>query len=193
MQTLKVGMIGLGLMGKPMARNILKAGFPLVVHNRSRAAVEELVEDGAEAAWSPEETAARADVVLTMLPDTPNVEQVALGPKGIIHGAHPGLVYVDHSTIKPSAARNIAMVFAKHGVDCLDAPVSGGDVGAREGKLTIMVGGSAEVLERVRPVLMAEGKTITLVGEAGAGQVAKAANQIMTAAQMVYICKKGWR
>ncbi len=182
---LKVGYIGLGLMGKSIARNILKAGFPLVVHNRSRGAVDELVGEGAQAANSPKEVAAQVDVVFTNLPDTPDVEKVVLGENGILAGAHPGLVYVDNSTIKPAAARRIAEELARKNVFALDAPVSGGDIGAKNGTLTIMVGGEASALEKVRPVLMAMGKTVTHVGDAGAGQVAKAANQIMVAAQMV--------
>lgn len=183
--TLTVGYIGLGLMGKSIARNILKAGFPLVVHNRSRPAVDELVSEGAQAASSPAEVTAQVDVIFTNLPDSPDVEQVALGPNGILAGAHPGLVFVDNSTIKPALARQIAEVLGQKGVLCLDAPVSGGDIGARNGTLAVMVGGPAEAFERVLPVFQAMGKTITHVGEAGAGQIAKAANQIMVAAQMV--------
>jgi 2-hydroxy-3-oxopropionate reductase len=182
---LKVGYIGLGLMGKSIARNILKAGFPLVVHNRSRAAVDELVAEGAQVASSPAEVAAQVDVVFTNLPDTPDVEQVVLGADGIRDGAHPGLIWVDNSTIKPAAARTLSLRLAEKGVLSLDAPVSGGDVGARNGTLAIMVGGPAESLEKVMPVFQAMGKTVTHVGDAGAGQVAKAANQIMVAAQMV--------
>ncbi len=182
---LKVGYIGLGLMGKSIARNILKAGFPLVVHNRSRGAVDELVAEGATAASSPREVAAQVDVVFTNLPDTPDVEQVVLGGNGIIEGAHDGLMYVDNSTIKPASARMIAEKLAAKNVLALDAPVSGGDIGARNGTLTIMVGGDASALEKVMPVFQAMGKTVTHVGDAGAGQVAKAANQIMVAAQMV--------
>ena len=185
MSNLRVGYIGLGLMGKSIARNILKAGFPLVVHNRSRAAVEELVGEGAKAAYSPKEVAEQVDVVFTNLPDTPDVESVVLGANGIIEGAHTGLIYVDNSTIKPAAAREIARRLAEKGVLALDAPVSGGDIGARQGTLAIMVGGPSEALEKVRPIFEAMGKTITHVGEAGAGQIAKAANQIMVAAQMV--------
>jgi len=182
---LKVGYIGLGLMGKSIARNILKAGFPLVVHNRSRSAADELAAEGAQAAFSPAEVAAQVDVVFTNLPDTPDVELVTFGPKGISEGAHSGLIWVDNSTIKPAAARALAAKLAEKGVLSLDAPVSGGDIGARDATLTIMVGGPAEALEKVMPVFMAMGKTVTHVGEAGAGQVAKAANQIMVAAQMV--------
>ncbi len=184
-EALKVGYIGLGLMGKSMARNILKAGFPLVVHNRSQAAVDELVAEGARAASSPSEVAGQVDLIFTNLPDSPDVEQVALGPQGVIEAAHPGLIFIDNSTIKPASARTISQRLGEAGVSCLDAPVSGGDIGARDGTLTIMVGGSAEALERARPVLEAVGKTITHVGESGAGQIAKAANQIMVAAQMV--------
>jgi len=182
---LKVGYIGLGLMGKSIARNILKAGFPLVIHNRSPLAVDELAAEGAQAASSPAEVAARVDVVFTNLPDTPDVEKVVLGENGIASGAHPGLIWVDNSTIKPAAARSLAAKLAGMGVLSLDAPVSGGDVGARDGTLAIMVGGPADALDKVMPVLQALGKTITHVGAAGAGQVAKAANQIMVAAQMV--------
>jgi len=184
-EELKVGYIGLGLMGKSIARNILKAGYPLVVHNRSRGSVEELVLEGAKPASRPAEVAAQVDVVFTNLPDSPDVEQVALGAGGIITGAHAGLIFVDNSTIKPATARKIAAEMAERGVSCLDAPVSGGDIGARQGTLAIMVGGPAQAFERVRPVFQAIGKTITHVGEEGAGQIAKAANQIMVAAQMV--------
>jgi 2-hydroxy-3-oxopropionate reductase len=183
--SLKIGYIGLGLMGKSIARNILKAGFPLVVHNRSRAAVDELVSEGASQAKTPAEVAYKVDVIFTNLPDSPDVELVALGENGIIHGAHQGLIYVDNSTIKPATARHIADVFREKDVECLDAPVSGGDIGARQGTLAIMVGGSAEAVEIVHPVFAAMGKSVTHVGGSGAGQIAKAANQIMVAAQMV--------
>ena len=182
---LKVGYIGLGLMGKSIARNILKSGYPLVVHNRSRAAVDELVAEGAQAAFSPAEVASQVEVVFTNLPDSPDVEKVVLGTDGILEGARAGLVYVDNSTIKPATARLIAERLATKGVLSLDAPVSGGDIGARDGTLAIMVGGPTEALEKVRPIFEVMGKTITHVGDSGAGQIAKAANQIMVAAQMV--------
>jgi 2-hydroxy-3-oxopropionate reductase len=182
---LKVGYIGLGLMGKSMARNILKAGFPLFVHNRSQAAVDELVAEGAKAASTPAVAAAQVDIVFTNLPDTPDVEQVVLGERGIIEGAYEGLIYVDNSTIKPASARMIAEKLSAKNVLALDAPVSGGDIGAKNGTLTIMVGGDASALKKAMPVFQSMGKSITHVGEAGAGQVAKAANQIMVAAQMV--------
>ncbi|MFZ6027383.1 MAG: NAD(P)-dependent oxidoreductase [Chloroflexota bacterium] len=181
----RVGYIGLGLMGKSIARNLLKAGFPVTVHNRSRAAVDALAAEGAAAAFSPAEVAAQSDIVFTNLPDSPDVEQVALGPGGILESARPGMIFVDNSTIKPATARHIAGVLGEKGVLCLDAPVSGGDIGARDGTLAIMVGGPSEAVEKVMPVFQAMGKTITHVGEAGAGQIAKACNQIMVAAQMV--------
>jgi 2-hydroxy-3-oxopropionate reductase len=181
---LKVGYIGLGLMGKSIARNILKAGFPLVIFNRSSSAVEELVHEGASAAHSAAEVASLVDIVFTNLPDSPDVEKVALGKNGIIEGAHQGLIFVDNSTIKPASARMIAEKLSAKGAQSLDAPVSGGDIGAKNGTLTIMVGGPAEAVEKVMPVFKAMGKTITHVGDSGAGQVAKAANQIMVAAQM---------
>ena len=181
---LKVGYIGLGLMGKSIARNILNAGFPLVVHNRSSASVNELVGEGAIAANSPADVASQVDVVFTNLPDSPDVEKVALGKNGIIEGAHRGLIFVDNSTIKPASARMIAEKLSAKGVLSLDAPVSGGDIGAKNGTLTIMVGGPSEAVEKVMPIFNAMGKTVTHVGDSGAGQVAKAANQIMVAAQM---------
>lgn len=183
--THKIGYIGLGIMGKPMARNIMKAGYELVVHNRSRRSVRELVSEGAVEAHSPAEVADQVDVVFTNLPDSPDVEMVALGKDGIIEGAREGLIYIDNSTIKPASARLVGNKLAEEGVKMLDAPVSGGDIGAVQGTLTIMVGGEAEVLDKVMPVLRAVGKTITHVGGLGDGQIAKAANQIMVAAQMV--------
>jgi len=181
----KLGYIGLGLMGKPMARNLLKAGYQVVVHNRSREVVKQLVSEGAEEAFSPREVASRVDIIFTNLPDSPDVELVALGKDGILEGTREGLIYVDHSTIKPSLARKIESEFRAQGAFALDAPVSGGDIGAQQGTLAIMVGGPEEVLDQVRPIFEVVGKTITHVGEAGSGQIAKAANQIMVAAQMV--------
>jgi 2-hydroxy-3-oxopropionate reductase len=184
-EKLKVGYIGLGLMGKSMARNILRAGFPLVVHNRSRAAVDELAAEGATPAFSSAEVAGQVDVVFTNLPDSPDVEEAAFGAGGVIEQVKPGTIFVDNSTIKPATARKIARLFLEKGVQCLDAPVSGGDIGARQATLAIMVGGPIEAFEAVQPVFAAMGKTITRVGDSGAGQIAKAANQIMVAAQMV--------
>ncbi|MBG0783631.1 MAG: NAD-binding protein [Anaerolineaceae bacterium] len=182
---MKIGYIGLGLMGKPMARNLMKAGYQLVVHNRSRASVKELVAEGAEEAFSPAEVAEKVDVIFTNLPDSPDVELVALGKDGIIEGSHDGLIFIDNSTIKPATARMIGKQLEAKGVEMLDAPVSGGDIGAINGTLSIMVGGSQPAFEKVYPLLTALGKTITHVGGLGDGQIAKAANQIMVAAQMV--------
>jgi 2-hydroxy-3-oxopropionate reductase len=182
---LKVGYIGLGLMGKPMARNILRAGYPLVVHNRSRGSVNDLVKEGAVPAENPAQVARQVDVVFTNLPDSLDVEKVALGKNGVIEGAHEGLIFVDNSTIKPATARIIADKLGEVGITCLDAPVSGGDIGAQKGTLAIMVGGPKSAVEIVLPIFESTGKTITHVGESGAGQIAKAANQIMVAAQMV--------
>ena len=186
---LKIGYIGLGLMGKPIAYNILQAGFQLIVHNRSQAAVNELVSLGAKSAQTPAETASQVDVIFTNLPDSPDVELVALGNNGIIDGAHEGLIHVDNSTIKPAVARKIADELDKKGVMCLDAPVSGGDIGAQKGTLAIMVGGPKAAVDKVMPVFNAMGKTITHVGESGTGQIAKCANQIMVAAQMTALAE----
>ena len=182
---LTVGYIGLGLMGKSMARNIMKAGFPLVVHNRSQDAVKELVAEGAKSAGNPAELAGQVDVIFTNLPDSPDVELVVMGKDGIIEGVKQGAIFVDNSTIKPASARHVAQILAEKGVFSLDAPVSGGDIGAKNGTLTIMVGGPKEALERVMPILQVVGKTITHIGDSGTGQIAKACNQIMVAAQMV--------
>ena len=181
----RIGYIGLGLMGKAIASNLLRAGFELTVHNRSRAAVQDLVSLGASEAESPQQVAVASELVITNLPDSPDVEAVVLGSDGVLDGASAGMIYVDNSTIKPETARSIAHALAKKSVSALDAPVSGGDVGAKDGTLAIMVGGPKEVFVRALPIFEAMGKTITHVGESGAGQVAKACNQVMVAAQMV--------
>ncbi|MEJ2560293.1 MAG: 2-hydroxy-3-oxopropionate reductase [Anaerolineae bacterium] len=180
----RVGFIGLGLMGKPMTRNLMRAGYPLTVHNRSRGPVDELVAEGATPAASPKEVAAQVDVVITCLPDSPDVELVALGPDGIIQGGHPGLTLIDMSTIAPAAALRIAGKLAERGIRWLDAPVSGGDIGARQGTLAIMVGGDEEVFQDCLELFQAMGKNIVRVGGNGAGQVAKACNQIVVAGTM---------
>lgn len=182
--SLRLGFIGLGLMGKPMAGHLLKAGFPITVHNRSQAAVEELVAAGAKGARTPKEVATQSDIVFTCLPDSPDVEKIALDDDGLIESSRQGLIVVDHSTIKPATSRKIAERLAVAGVQFLDAPVSGGQLGAQNGTLTIMVGGDAAALERARPAMQAYGKAITHIGASGAGQVAKCCNQIMVAAQM---------
>jgi len=176
-----VGFIGLGIMGKPMALNVLKAGFPLVVHNRSRGPVDEVVAAGAEDGGSPKGVAERAEIILMCLPDSPDVQRVVEGPDGIFEGISPGKVIVDMSTISPMVARDLTAKAERLGAEMLDAPVSGGEVGARQGTLSIMVGGKPEVFERVLPVFQAMGKNIVRIGDAGAGQVAKACNQIIVA------------
>jgi 2-hydroxy-3-oxopropionate reductase len=180
-----IGYIGLGLMGAPMARNLMKAGHTLIVHNRSRAIVDELANEGATPAQSPREVAAQSEFVFTNLPDSPDVEQVVLGDDGIIKGAHDNLIYIDNSTIKPETARHIADKLATVGVMALDAPVSGGDIGAQAGTLTIMVGGDKAAFDAARPLFEILGKTITYIGTDGAGQIAKAANQVIVAGTMV--------
>lgn len=182
----QIGFIGLGIMGKPMAMHLARAGFSLnIVGTRARKAVEELQQHGARVFGSAKEVAAHSEAVITSLPDTPDVLETALGKDGIMEGARRGLLYVDMSTISPAAARRIAVEMEAKGVDALDAPVSGGQKGAIEATLSIMVGGSAEAFERARPLFEAMGKTIVHVGGSGAGQVAKAANQI--------ICAIGWQ
>ncbi|CAG0934066.1 2-hydroxy-3-oxopropionate reductase [Thermoflexales bacterium] len=182
---MRVGFIGLGLMGKPMAGHLIKAGYPLTVHNRSRAAVNELVTLGAQAAASPRAVAMNSAVVITMLPDSPDVESVINGPDGILAGARPGLIHVDMSTIAVTATRRIAALEAEHEVIHLDAPVSGGEIGAQNATLTIMAGGDEDAMRVVEPIFKVLGKRITHLGPSGCGQVAKACNQIMVAAQMV--------
>jgi 2-hydroxy-3-oxopropionate reductase len=181
----KIGYIGLGIMGASMARNLMKARHELVVHNRSQGIVEELAKEGATPASSPREVAEQVEFVFTNLPDSPDVELVVLGENGIIEGAHEGLIYVDNSTIKPETARTIAERLAAVGVLALDAPVSGGDVGARDGTLTIMVGGPQEAFDKALPLFEAMGKAYVLVGDSGAGQIAKVCNQIVVGAQMM--------
>jgi 2-hydroxy-3-oxopropionate reductase len=176
-----VGVIGLGLMGRPMASNLLKAGFPVTVFNRSRPAIDALVAEGATAAASPAEVGRASDVVITMVPDAPDVEAVLLGPDGVCSGARPGTLLIDMSTIAPAAVRRIHEQVTAKGFRMLDAPVSGGDVGAKAGTLSIMAGGTAEDFERAKGVFGAMGKTVTYCGPAGAGQLVKACNQIMVA------------
>jgi 2-hydroxy-3-oxopropionate reductase len=174
-----VGFIGLGIMGKPMARNLLRAGYPLVVLNRSRGPVDELVADGARAGSSPREVAAASDVVITMLPDSPDVEAVVLAADGVAAGIRSGALYIDMSTIAPATTRAIAVRLRDAGVDVLDAPVSGGEKGAIEATLSIMIGGTDAAFGRAEPILRALGKNIVHVGPDGAGQVTKACNQIV--------------
>lgn len=176
-----VGLIGLGIMGRPMGRNLIKAGYRLTVHNRSRGPVDEMVAEGATAADSPRAVAAQTDVVITMLPDSPDVEAVLRGPDGVLAGVRPGSTIIDMSTIAPLVAQALAAEAAEKGARMLDAPVSGGDRGAIAGTLSIMVGGDAATVAACRPVFEAMGKTIVHVGPSGAGQTVKACNQIVVA------------
>jgi 2-hydroxy-3-oxopropionate reductase len=174
-----IGFIGLGIMGKPMARNLLKAGYPLVIHNRSRAAVDELSKEGAQPAASSQEVAARSEVIITMLPDSPDVELVYTGDHGIFSGAKTGVLLLDMSSISPVVARKLGGEAQKRGFDMIDAPVSGGEAGAIGATLSIMIGGKAAAVERAMPIFQALGKNIVHVGDTGAGQVTKAANQMV--------------
>ena len=174
----RVGFVGLGIMGGPMARNLLKAGFEVTVWNRTAARMRPLVDEGARGAGSPAEVAAVSEVTVSCVTDSPDVEAVVLGPDGIAAGAVSGSAYVDCSTIAPATARRVAEALEKRGVAMLDAPVSGGDVGARAGTLAIMVGGAAATYERCLPVLQAMGSTVVHVGPNGAGQVVKLCNQV---------------
>jgi 2-hydroxy-3-oxopropionate reductase len=177
----RVGFIGLGVMGKPMARNLMKAGHELVLFSRTRASVDEVAEDGGIAADSPRAVAEQADVVVLMLPDSPQVREVLDGDDGLLAGAREGSLVIDMSTISPVVTREIAEECGGRGIGWVDAPVSGGDVGAREATLSIMVGGSDEDFARAKPLFEALGKTIVHVGPVGAGQVVKACNQVVVA------------
>ena len=180
-----IGFIGLGVMGKPMAGNLLEAGYPLVVHNRSRGPVDNLADRGATPASSPAEVAQKSDLIITCLPDSPDVRLVALGDEGLIEGVAAGDIHVDMSTISPTVAVEVADALAAKDVRCLDAPISGGDVGAQEGTLSIMVGGHADVFESVKAVLEVMGETIVHCGPNGAGQTVKACNQVQVALNLI--------
>jgi 2-hydroxy-3-oxopropionate reductase len=175
-----VGFIGLGVMGKPMARNLIKGGHSLVVHSRSRGPVDEVVADGAKGAASPADVARQATVVITMLPDTPDVEHVLTGPDGVLSGLQPRAVVIDMSSISPAATRRLASIVAAQGGTMLDAPVSGGEIGAINASLSIMVGGDEQTFGRVKPILASIGSAekIVYIGESGAGQVCKICNQV---------------
>lgn len=177
----RIGFIGLGIMGKPMAHNLLKAGYSLTVYNRSDGPVEELVAAGATAAASPQAVAANADVVITIVTDTPDVQQVLLGENGVIHTVAQDAVVIDMSTISPTATREIASTVQEKGASMLDAPVSGGEGGAIAGALSIMVGGEEDVFNRCLPIFETLGKNIVHVGQSGAGQLTKLCNQIAVA------------
>lgn len=185
----RIGFVGLGIMGQGMAFNLLKAGFPLTVWNRTAARMEPLLAAGAQGADSPAGVAAQSDIVVTCVSDTPDVEAVILGEQGIAQGARPGMLVVDCSTISPRATRAMAATLAEQGVGLLDAPVSGGSEGAQRGTLSIMVGGRAGDFARAQPVLAAMGKTITHVGESGAGQTVKLVNQVLVVGNCLAMCE----
>ncbi len=176
-----VGFIGLGIMGRPMAKNLIKAGYPLVVHSRSRGPVDELVAAGAKSASTSREVASQVDVLITMLPNSPDVELVALGKDGIVEGARRGLLFLDMSTISPLVSQKVGKALADKGVRMLDAPVSGGEKGAIDAALSIMVGGDKPDFDAALPVFQAMGKTITHLGPLGAGGFTKLANQVIVA------------
>ena len=177
----KVGFVGLGLMGNPMARNLMKDGYELVVYNRTKEKVEKLVSEGATAAESLRKVAEKSDVIITMLPGPPEVKEVVAGEGGLLEGAKEGSLLIDMSTSSPVLARELAQIAQERGVRTLDAPVSGADVGAEEGTLSIMVGGREEDFRRARSLFEAMGKTVVHVGDSGAGQTVKACNQIVVA------------
>ncbi len=183
----KIGFIGLGIMGKPMALNLIKAGYPVSVYARRSEAAEPLVQSGAKAYSSPKELASNVDVIITIVQATADVEEVLLGKNGIVQTAKPGTIVIDMSTISAGSTKSFAEKLAKKQIEMLDAPVSGGEKGAMEGTLTIMVGGKNETLEKVKKILSALGKTITLIGDHGAGQVAKACNQIIIAETIIAV------
>ncbi|MGA2571581.1 MAG: 2-hydroxy-3-oxopropionate reductase, partial [Terracidiphilus sp.] len=178
---MNIGFIGLGIMGKPMAKNLLKAGHTLVVYDIVEAPVKELVEAGAKAGSSPKDVASRNELIITMLPNSPHVKKAVLGKDGVIEGAKPGSVLVDMSSIAPLASREVAAELAKKGIEMLDAPVSGGEPKAIDGTLAIMVGGKEAVFEKVKDVLLKMGASAVLCGDIGAGNVTKLANQIIVA------------
>jgi 2-hydroxy-3-oxopropionate reductase len=184
-----IGFIGLGIMGRPMAKNLLKAGYALVVHSRSRGPVEEIVKAGARAGTSPRDVAGQSDVLITMLPNSPDVELVALGKDGIIDGARAGLIVADMSTISPIVSQKVGAALAAKGVKMLDAPVSGGEKGAIEGALSIMVGGDKAVFDAVLPVFQSLGRTITHLGPLGFGGFTKLANQIIVAVNLTALAE----
>jgi 2-hydroxy-3-oxopropionate reductase len=178
---MKVGFIGLGIMGKPMSKNLIKAGYSLIVNDINKTAVAELVALGAESAENAREVAARSDLVITMLPNSPHVKQVVLGSNGVIEAARPGLVVIDMSSIAPGASKEVAAKLAEKGVEMLDAPVSGGEPKAIDGTLSIMVGGKKEVFDAYLPLLQKMGASVVLCGDIGAGNMTKLANQIIVA------------
>ena len=185
----RVGFVGLGLMGKPMAANIMKAGFPVTVYNRTRTKAEELAGQGAKVAGSPKEVAAQSDVTVTMVSDSPDVEEVILGANGVIQGVQHGAAVIDMSTISPQVTQEIAEALSQKGAHMLDAPVSGGSWGAVQGTLSIMVGGEKETFDRCLPIFEAMGKRVIYTGGHGMGQVTKLVNQIIVGGTLAAVCE----
>ncbi len=185
MESKRVGFIGMGIMGRPMSLNLLRAGFDVTVYNRTPGKTQEVVAAGAKEAASPKELAEASDYIITCVTGPEDVKEVVLGPGGVIEGAKPGSVVIDMSTISPEATRAIAAALAEKQVHMLDAPVSGGDIGAIRGTLTIMVGGEKEIVERCMPLFEAMGKTITHIGPVGSGQVTKLVNQVLIAVNLL--------
>lgn len=185
----KIGFLGLGIMGQPMCLNIIKAGYTVTAWNRTKSKTEIIAQAGGHIAGSPKEVAEQSDIIITIVSDSPDVEEVVLGESGIIHGIQPGSVLIDMSTISPAVTKNIADQLKEKGVDMLDAPVSGGDSGAKAGTLAIMVGGDGTVLERCMPILQTMGKTITHVGDNGMGQTVKLCNQILVSVTNLAVCE----
>lgn len=186
---MRIGFIGLGIMGQPMAKHLMAAGHTLTVWNRSRPGIEALVEAGADEGASPADVASKSEVVFTMVGDSPDVEAVALGAEGIINGGAAGLVHIDTTTMSPGVTRSIAEAYAQKGIELLDAPVSGGEGGAINATLSIMVGGKEDVFERCKPLFEAIGKTITYCGPSGAGQTVKLCNQVAVAVTNMAVCE----
>jgi 2-hydroxy-3-oxopropionate reductase len=178
---MKIGFIGLGIMGKPMAKNLLKAGYELVVMDRNQGSVDEIVAAGASAAATPKAVAEQTELIITMLPNSPHVKEVVLGVNGVIEGAKPGTIVADMSSIAPLVSRELSAELAKKGIEMLDAPVSGGEPKAIEGTLSVMVGGKKEIFEKCYPILKAMAGSVVLTGDIGAGNVTKLANQVIVA------------
>jgi len=185
----RLGFIGLGIMGRPMVKNLLKASYEVTVWNRSEPGIKASIEAGAKRGSSPADVASKVDVVLTCVTDSPDVKQVYLGDKGVIESARPGMIAIDHSTISPSVAREVAAELGRKGVRMLDAPISGGEIGAIQGTLSIMVGGPEETFGECRPILEAMGKRITYIGPSGLGQTVKLCNQIIGALNNLAMCE----
>lgn len=177
----KIGFIGVGIMGKPMAKNLINAGYDLIVHDINQNAVNEVVEHGAEAVSSPKEVAQRCEIIITMLPNSPEVREVALGENSLIEGVKKGQIYIDMSSIEPLVAKEVAGKMEEKGVRCLDAPVSGGEPGAIKGTLAIMVGGDEDTFNECKEILEVMGKNVVRVGDIGSGQTTKLANQVIVA------------